>query len=221
MNIYIVSIFPEIFQGFLTGSLVWKAQEKELINIEIVNPRDFSKSKHKQVDDKVYGWWQGMLLMFQPIVEAIEYIIYNKIKWDDYNIIFLAPGKKELNQTIAKTYSKYKNIILLCGRYEGIDSRIEQYFFNKIEKLSIWKYVLMWGEIASMVFIEVVWRLLPGVIKEEDSVYYDSYTKEDDLGFLEHPQYTRPEEIKWLEVPKVLLSGHHKNIENWKNVNSK
>jgi len=221
MNIYIVSIFPEIFQGFLQTSLVWKAQEKKLINIEIFNPRDFTKLKHKQVDDKVYGGWQGMLLMFQPIVDTIDYIIQKKIKWENYNIIYLAPWKKELNQNIAKTYREYKNIILLCGRYEGIDSRIEQYFFNKIEKLSIWKYVLMWGEIASMVFVEVVWRFIPWVIKEEDSVEYDSYTKADDLEFLEHPQYTRPEEINWLKVPKVLLSGHHKNIEIWKNKNSK
>ncbi len=221
MKIYIVSIFPDIFHWFLKESLIWKAQEKNLINIEIFNPRDFSKSKHKQVDDKVYWGWQGMLLMVQPIVDTIEYIIKNKIKWDKYKIVYLAPGKKELNQNIAKDYTKYKDIILLCGRYEGIDYRIEQYFFNKIERLSIWKYILMWGEIASMVFVEVIWRLIPWVIKEEASVKYDSYSKANDLAFLEHPQYTRPEEIKWLKVPKILLSWHHKNIEKWKNVNSK
>ena len=221
MNFFIVSIFPNIFKGFVEESLIWKWINKRIINIQIFNPRDFSAHSNKQVDDKIYWWWKWMLLMFQPIVDCIEYIITKKIKNNNYKIVYLAPTQKILNQNIVQSYLKYSNIILLCGRYEWIDYRIEEYFQNKIERLSIWKYILMGWEVASMVFIEVVSRYVRWVVKETDSIKDDSYTKDSNLSYIEYPQYTRPAEIKWLKVPDVLLSWNHKEIEKWRNVNNK
>lgn len=232
MNIYIVSIFPEIYYSYLKTSLIEKWIKNKKLKIELVNPRDFTYDKHKQVDDEIYGGWKWMLLKAKPVIDSINSIL-EKLKtknWKlltkkSFKIIYLAPSTKILNQEIAFEYSKIKNVILVCGRYEGIDHRFEQYFEsnypNNFEKISIWKYVLMGWEVASMVLIEAMTRLIPWVIKEEDSFMIESYSPEKQMENIEFPQYTRPEEVYWMKVPDILLSWNHKKIEQWRNDNEK
>ena len=221
MNIFIHTIFPEIFESFLNTSLIKKAQEKWILNIKLVNIRDFCHHKQKQVDDKIYGWGAWMLIKAKPIIDSIENTIKeNNLK--NFRIIYLSPSKNILNQEKCFSYSKEENIILLAWRYEWIDFRVEQYFqdkYWKFERLSIWEYVLMWWELPSMVFIESVARLIPWVIKEKDSYIFESYSPEKWMKNIEHPNYTRPEEIYWYKVPEVLLSGHDAKIEEWKKNN--
>ena len=221
MNIYIHTIFPEIFESFLNTSLIKKAQEKWILNIKLVNIRDFCIHKQKQVDDKVYGWWAGMLIKAKPVIDSIENTIQeNNLK--DFKIIYLAPSKNILNQEKCFQYSKEKNIILLAWRYEGIDHRVEQYFqdkYHNFERLSIWQYVLMWGELPAMVFVEAVWRLIPWVIKEKVSYEDESYSVEKWMENIEYPQYTRPYEIYGYKVPDILLSGHDAKIKKRKENN--
>ena len=221
MNIYIHTIFPEIFTSFLNTSLIQKAQSKWILNIKIINMRDFCKHKQKQIDDKVYWWWAWMLKKARPVIDSIENTIKEN-KLQDFKIIYLSPSKNILNQKKCFKYSKEKNIILLAWRYEGIDARVEQYFtdkYNNFERLSIWQYVLLWWELPIMVFIEAVWRLIPGVIKEKDSYTYESYSVEKWMNNIEHSQYTRPDEIYWYKVPEILLSWHDKKIQEWKDEN--
>jgi len=215
MNIFIHTIFPELFNCFLNTSLIKKAQEKNLLNIQLINIRDFCTHKQKQVDDKIYWWGAGMLLKAKPIIDSIEYVIkQNDLK--NFKIIYLAPSKNIFNQQKAFEYSKEENIILLCGRYEGIDYRVEKYFQDKywnFSRLSIWQYVLMWGEIPAMVFIEATARLIPNVISQKDSFIDESYSPEKNMKNIEYPQYTMPQEVYGYKVPDILLSGHHKIIQ--------
>lgn len=221
MNLYIHTIFPEIFRSFLDTSLIKKAQERWKLNIKLVNIRDFCVNKHKQVDDKIYGWWVWMLIKAKPVIKAIEHTIQeNNLK--DFKIIFLSPSKNILNQKKCFNYTKYKDIILLSWRYEWVDARVETYFQEKywnFEKLSIWKYVLLGGELPAMVFIEAVWRLIPWVIKEKDSYINESYSIEKNMKNIEHPQYTKPKDVYGYKVPNVLLSWHDANIEKWRKDN--
>ena len=223
MNIFVHTIFPEIFECFLNTSLIKKARQKWILNIEVVNMRDFCQHKQKQIDDKIYGWWAWMLIKAKPVIDSIEDTI-RKNKLKNFKIIYLAPSENILDQKKCFNYSKEENIILLCGRYEGIDYRVEQYFSDKygnFERLSIWKYVLMWWEIPAMVFIESVGRLVPGVIKEKVSYENESYSPEKWMRNIEYPQYTMPQEIYWYKVPDVLLSWHHKKIEEWRKNNER
>jgi len=223
MNIYIHTIFPEIFESFLNTSLIKKAQEKWILNIKLVNIRDFCTHKQKQVDDKIYGWWVGMLIKAKPVIDSIENTIKeNNLK--DFKIIYLAPSENILDQQKCFDYSKNENIILLAWRYEWIDIRVEQYFqdkYNNFERLSIGKYVLLWWELPAMVFIESVWRLIPWVIKEEMSFKDESYNIEKNMENIEYPQYTRPEEVYGYKVPNILLSWHDAKIEQWRKENEK
>ena len=223
MNIFIHTIFPEIFQSFLQTSLIKKAQEKGILNIKLVNIRDFCTHKQKQVDDKIYGWWAWMLIKAKPVIDSIEYTIkQNNLK--NFKIIYLAPSENILNEQKAFDYAKNENIILLCGRYEWIDHRVEEYFQDKywnFERLSIWQYVLMGGEIPAMVFVEAVWRLVPGVVKEKNSYEDESYNPSKQMKNIEYPQYTMPQEVYGYKVPDVLLSWHHKKIEERRRENEK
>ncbi len=223
MNIYIHTIFPEIFESFLNTSLIKKAQEKWILNIKLINIRNFCTHKQKQVDDKIYGWWAGMLIKAKPVIDSIENTIQeNNLK--NFKIIYLAPSKNILDQEKCFQYSEEKNIILLAWRYEGIDHRVEQYFqdkYHNFERLSIWQYVLMWGELPTMVFVEAIWRLIPWVIKEKVSYEDESYSVEKWMKNIEYPQYTRPDEIYGYEVPDVLLSGHDAKIKEWRKENEK
>ncbi|MBQ3414662.1 MAG: tRNA (guanosine(37)-N1)-methyltransferase TrmD [Clostridia bacterium] len=203
MKFDVLTLFPEMFEA-LKQSIIGKAQEKNLIDINVVNIRDFSKNKHKKADDTPYGGGAGMVIM-----PDIVYDCYNSVKKEDSKVIYLSPQGKVLTQKKVEELSKQKHLILLCGHYEGIDQRV----LDKIvdEEISIGDYVLTGGEIPAMVLIDSVSRYVKGVLKEES-------TKEESFsnGLLEYPQYTKPEIFENTKVPDVLLSGHHENINKWR-----
>jgi len=209
MIIDILTLFPEMFQNVLNTSIIGKAIEKQLVNINCTNIRDFSEDKHNRVDDYPFGGGLGMVMKPEPIYHSI-----NSIKKENSRIIYLSPKGKLYNQEIAKELSKEQHIILLCGHYEGIDNRIVENYIT--DEISIGDYVLTGGEIAAMVILDSVTRLIPGVLSSEES-----YTEESHFnGLLEYPQYTRPREFNGYKVPDVLLSGNHKMINNWRHFKS-
>jgi len=203
MKFDILTLFPEMFDS-INRSIIGKAIEKNLIEINLVNIRDFSKDKHKKVDDTPYGGGAGMVLKPDVVYDA-----YLNIKTDNAKVIYLSPKGKTLNQEKVKELSKEKHIILLCGHYEGIDQRVLDEIVD--EEISIGDYVLTGGEIPAMVLIDSVSRYVEGVITSE-SVEEESFSN----GLLEYPQYTRPEVFLDKKVPDVLLSGHHENIKKWR-----
>ena len=204
MKFSILTLFPEMFD-ILNSSIIGRGIEKGKIDIETVNIRDFSKNKHKKVDDTPYGGGAGMVMMPDVVYDA-----YKSIKTDDAKVIYLSPQGKILNQEKVKKLAKEKHIILLCGHYEGIDQRV----LDEIacEEISIGDYVLTGGELPAMVLIDSVSRYVDGVLNKE-SIEEESFSREN---ILEYPQYTRPEEFLGRKVPEVLLSGHHENIEKWR-----
>ena len=214
MKIFFISIFPEIFPSFLETSLIKKAIDKKILEFEIINPRQFCHDKHQKIDDEIYWWWAGMLMMAKPIIDSVESVI-SKIKWD-FQIIFPSPSTEIWNQKSAHSYSKYENIIFVCGRYEWIDYRFEQYckskYPNNFSKISLWKFVTLWGELPTMTMVESIVRLVPWVIQEECSWQDESYQISQNMENLEYPQYTRPQEVEWFQVPDVLLNWNHKEI---------
>ncbi len=217
----IITAFPEIFDFYLNQSILKKAKEKGIIRIKIHNLRDFSKDSRKTIDDKPFGGGRGMVLKIEPIYKAVKAIQKSKTKRKKSKVILFTPRGKKFNQKIAADFSKLNEIILICGRYEGVDERVVKYLCD--EKISIGDYVLMGGELPALVVIEAVARLVPGVIGKSE-LLKERITKKK--GFLEYPQYTRPEifspkaGVKW-KVPKVLLSGNHKEIEKWRTKHSK
>ncbi len=218
MHIHIVSIFPDIFKSFIETSLIKKAQEKKIISFSFVNPRSFCPWKHQQVDDTIYGWGAGLLMKALPAIEAVESIITKlKRKKASFKIILPSPSKEIFTQKTAHSLNKEKNIIFICTRYEGIDYRFEQYMKKKYKKLfqkiSLWQFITLGGEVPAMIMIEAITRLIPGVIKEEASRQEESYNVQQNMNNLEYPQYTKPEVVLGMKTPKILLSGHHKNIK--------
>lgn len=224
MKIFFISIFPEIFDNFISTSLIKKAKEKWILDFEIINPREFCHDKHQQVDDIIYGWWDGMLMMAQPVIDATNHAI-QQIWSNNFQIIFASPSTEIRDQTYAHRYSKSENLIFVCGRYEWIDYRFEQYFStkypDKFTKISMWRFVTLWWELPSMTMIESIVRLIPWVIKEENSRQNESYQISQNMENLEYPQYTRPQEVEWFTVPEVLMNWNHKEIENRKKENQK
>lgn len=230
MHFHIVSLFPWIFESFLQTSLIEKAQNKNIIKFTINNPRDFCNNKHNQIDDEIYGWWHWMLIMAQPMIDCVNDVIRRinteKTSKKDFLIVNLKPSQTTFDQKLAFNYAtNYKHIIIICGRYEWIDHRFSQYFTkkypNNFVNLSMWKFIVMWWETPAMVLIEAVARLIPGVIWDEESWKQESYTPANNCENIEHPQYTRPQIVEWMEVPKVLLSWHDAKIAEWKEKNSK
>lgn len=207
MKIDILTLFPEMFEGFLNTSIIKRAIDKEIVEIKLHNFRDFSLDKHKHVDDYPYGGGQGMVLMCQPIVDCLKSVVD-----DDSLVILMSPQGMTLKHTVAKQLATSKHLIIICGHYEGFDERIRDYV--DIE-MSIGDYVLTGGELGSMVVCDSVIRLIDGAIKQE-SHDDDSFAQ----GLLEYPQYTRPVEFDGNTVPDVLLSGHHKNIAYWRHYQS-
>ena len=203
MKFDVLTLFPEMFE-ILNQSIIGKAIEKELIDINLINIRDFSKDKHKKVDDTPYGGGAGMVMKPDVVYDA-----YQSIKDRNAKVIYMSPQGKPLNQKKVEELSKENHLIILCGHYEGIDQRV----LDKIvdEEISIGDYVLTGGEIPAMVLIDSVSRYVEGVLKE-DSIKEESFSN----GLLEYPQYTRPEIFEGMKVPEVLLSGHHENIEKWR-----
>ncbi len=208
MRFDIITIFPSFFDSFLAESLISKALRKETILIGVLNLRDFALDKHKTVDDKPYGGGPGMLLKIDPLVAALESI---KRKSPRSRVILLTPSGKPFTQKKAITLSKkYDHLVFLCGRYEGFDARIKKFVD---EEISIGPYVLNGGEIAAMAIIESIARLVPGVIGNKQSLIEETHATE---GMGEYPQYTRPEDFRGMKVPKVLLSGDHRQVAEWR-----
>lgn len=209
MKIQIISLFPEMFPPVLETSMLWKAKDKGIVEFEYINLRDFGLGKRKQVDDIVYGGGDGMLLKPEPLISAIEDA---KKKSAKAKVILMTPRGQQFDQAKAKKLANdNKDLIFVCGRYEGYDERITEFVDVQI---SIGDYVLTGGELPAMAVIDSVVRLLPGVLGGETSAEIESFT--DEGKTLEYPQYTRPEIYRGMHVPEVLLSGNHKKIEQWR-----
>lgn len=208
MKIDILTLFPEMFDGFLNSSIIKRAREKNQISIEIHNFRDYSPFKNKQVDDYSYGGGAGMVLMCEPIFNAIE-----ALRDEDTLVIMMTPSGKTFTQSKALELSTKKHLILLCGHYEGFDERIKTIID---EQISIGDFVLTGGEVPAMAITDAITRLIPGVINEES---LSSETFNDDL--VDYPVYTKPANFRGMEVPTVLLSGHHANINKWREAERK
>jgi len=212
MKIQIITLFPEMFEGVLGNSMLWKAQDRDIVSYELINLREFGLGSRKQVDDTPYGGGDGMLLKPEPLVAAIE-----QAKRNDPEAIVLLPTPRgtQYKQSDAKRLAGGKGLILICPRYEGYDERVTRWVD---EQYRIGNYVLTGGELPAMVVIDSVVRLLPGVLGGETSADIESFQSDDQT--VEFPQYTRPEEFRGLKVPDVLLSGHHADIERWRKSHS-
>ena len=208
MKFDVLTLFPEMFDS-LKQSILGRAAEKDLIDINLINIRDFSKDKHKKVDDTPYGGGAGMVMMPNVIYDAVQ-----SVNEPNAKVIYLSPQGKTLTQKKVETLSQEKHLILLCGHYEGIDQRVIEEVVD--EEISIGDYVLTGGEIPAMVLIDTVSRYVDGVLSKE-SILEESFAS----GLLEYPQYTRPEIFRGKRVPEVLLSGHHENIDKWRKEQSK
>ena len=208
MNFTFISLFPEIIRSALNESITKRAIEKSLISFETINPRDYLKPKER-IDDKVYGGGPGMLLKSEPLMKAIDDAT-SKFDRSESKIIYLSPKGKPFTQETAETLALEKNIIFICGRYEGIDQRIIDHYVD--DEISIGDYVLSGGELPALVVFDAITRNIEGVLGDDSSLEQESFSG----GLLEYPQYTRPEKMKLGDVPKELLSGNHAVIEQWR-----
>ncbi len=206
MKIDIITLFPEMFKGTFEESIVKRAQEKELVEINIHHMRDCATDKHNTLDDKPYGGGGGMVLMVEPIYKALK-----DLKTKNSKVVLLTPQGKVFNQKKAQQLSKFKHLILIAGHYEGFDERIREHLIE--EEISIGNYVLTGGELPAMVVVDSIARLIPGVLGAEESLIDETHTKP---GYTKYPVYTRPESFKGWKVPETLLSGNHKEIEKWR-----
>ena len=211
MTIQIITLFPEMFEGVLGSSMLWKAQKNKLVKYSLINLRDFGIGPRKQVDDIPYGGGDGMVLRPEPLFAAVESA---KKEHPAAKILLMTPRGQSFNQAKARELAKKgEDLIIICGRYEGYDERV----VNLVdEQISIGDYVLTGGELPAMVIVDAVTRLIPGVLGGATSAELESFS--DGIN-REHPQYTRPEEFQGLSVPKVLLSGHHRDIQDWRKAN--
>lgn len=203
MKIDILTLFPNMFENVFNESIIKRAIDKKIVDIKIHDIRDYTTDKHNRVDDYAFGGGKGMVLMPEPVYNAIE-----DVKTKDSIVIMMTPQGKTYNQKMAYQFSKQKHIIILCGHYEGFDERIRSFVDLEI---SVGDYVLTGGEIPSMIMVDSIVRLVDGVI-EPDSHLYDSFNN----NLLDYPVYTKPVEFKNMKVPDVLLSGHHENIRKWR-----
>jgi tRNA (guanine37-N1)-methyltransferase len=207
MRIDILTIFPEMFEGPFSHSIVKRAKEKGLVEIHLHNIRDYAMDKHRRVDDYPFGGGAGMVMMIEPVLNCIEGLKNDR----DYDeIIFMTPDGEKFDQPIANQLSILKNIILLCGHYKGIDERLREHVITR--EISIGDYVLSGGELAAAVVTDSIVRILPGVLGDETSALSDSFQD----GLLSPPVYTRPADYKGWKVPEILLSGHDRKIAEWR-----
>ena len=212
MNYHVLTLFPEMIENGMNTSITGRAITKGLLSLEAINIRDFAFNKHQKVDDYPYGGGAGMLMQAEPVYLSYESIaerIGRKPR-----VIFLTPQGKTFNQDMAKEFALEEDLVFLCGHYEGIDERALESIVT--DYVSIGDYVLTGGELPAMVVIDSVSRLVPGVLNNDESAQTESFSD----GLLEYPQYTRPANYKGIEVPEVLLSGHHGNIEKWRHEKS-
>lgn len=212
MKFDIITIFPKIFDSYFSETILSRAQKKGLIEIKTHDLRQWTEDNHKSVDDSPYGGGPGMVMMVEPIYKAVEAVKKDK---KTRVILFSAKGKS-YTQEDARRLAQYEQIIMICGRYEGVDERVAQHIAD--EELSVGNFVLTGGEIPAMIVVDSVARLVPGVLGKEESLAQESFSEE---GYLEYPQYTRPEDFKGWRVPEILLSGDHKKIEEWREKNHK
>ncbi|MEV3632729.1 tRNA (guanosine(37)-N1)-methyltransferase TrmD [Paenibacillus larvae] len=209
MKIDVLTLFPAMFEGVFTSSILGKAQEKGIVSLKSVNFRDYANNKHNTVDDYPYGGGGGMVLKPEPIFSAVEDLVpEGHVKRP--RVILMCPRGETFSQKKAEELAGEEHLIFICGHYEGYDERIREHLIT--DELSIGDYVLTGGELPAMVIIDSVLRLLPGVLGNEMSAVTDSFS----TGLLEHPHYTRPVNFRGWKVPELLLSGHHKNIEGWR-----
>jgi len=209
----IITIFPHIFESYFSESIIKRAQKRGLIKINIHNLRDYTSDKHKTVDDKPYGGGPGMVMMVEPIFKAVSVLKRSKVKNQKLKVILFSPKGKKFDQKMAKRFSKLDRLIMICGRYEGVDERVAKHIAD--EEISVGDYILTGGELPAMIVVDAVTRLIPGVLGKYESL-------EEIKG--SYPAYTRPEKFypdprnkrKVWRVPKVLLSGNHKKIEEWR-----
>ncbi len=204
MKIEVLTLFPEMFAGPLDASIVQRAREKKLLNLQVINLRDYTHDRHKTMDDKPFGGGPGMLLKPEPIFEAVENLAQKKTR-----MVLLTPVGRKFNQSIARELSQEEHLLLICGSYEGFDERVRRLAHDE---LSIGDYVLTNGALPAMVIIDAVTRLLPGVLGDDESSRDESFSHD----LLEYPHYTRPADFRGMKVPEVLLSGNHAEIEKWR-----
>jgi len=204
IKIDIITIFPEMFEGPFNVSIIKRAKEKGLVNISIHNLRDYTTDKHRSVDDYPYGGGSGMVMKPEPIFRAVR-----ALRKEDSEVILLSPSGDLFNQKMAEEFAQKSHLILICGRYEGIDERVKTIITREI---SIGDYVLSGGEIPAMVIVDTVVRLIPGAVGDPNSLREESFQ----WGILEYPHYTHPRDFEGLKVPEVLLSGDHEKIRRWR-----
>jgi tRNA (guanine37-N1)-methyltransferase len=217
MKIDILTLFPEMFVGPFSESILKRAQDKSLVQLNVHNLRDWAENKHKMVDDKPYGGGAGMVLMVEPIYNALKDLKTNKHK--NQKTILLSPQGQVFNQQKAKELSDFEHLILIAGHYEGFDERIRENLID--EEISIGNYVLTGGELPAMVIADTIIRLIPGVLGDSESLSDETHSQLTETAKsistnIKYPVYTRPENFKGWKVPDILLSGHHKEIKEWR-----
>lgn len=222
MKIDIITIFPKMFAPVLDESIIKRAQTKSLVKLKVHNLRDYSGDRHRKIDARPFGGGPGMVFRSEPIFRAVEKLVNGqwsivngskkilRRKKSNTKVVLLTPQGKRLDQEMAKKLSKCKHLILICGHYEGIDERVRQKLVTN--EVSIGDYILTGGELPAMVLIDTVVRLLPGVLGKDESTHFESFSH----SLLEYPQYTRPAVYRGMRVPKILLSGKHKLISQWR-----
>lgn len=208
MVVDILTLFPEMFTGPFDASIIKRAREKGLVEINLINIRDFSRNKHRTVDDTPYGGGAGMVMAAEPLFEAMDWI--RARRGEPGRVILLCPAGRPFNQEVAAELAREEHLVLICGHYEGIDERVAEHLVT--DEISIGDYVLTGGELPAMVVVDAVCRLIPGVLGERASAQEESFAD----GLLEYPHYTRPREYRGYRVPEVLLSGHHEKIRLWR-----
>ncbi len=214
MRFDILTLFPDMFPGYMSQSILNKSIERGLVEIHVHNMRDWAKSRHNKIDDTPYGGGPGMILMVEPIVNCVRDV--QAMTSETGTVIVTTPQGQRLNQPMVEELAVNKRMILLCGRYEGFDQRVIDIL--KPQEISIGDYILNGGEVASMVLVDSLVRMVPGVLGDEQSSWDDSFSRGNRM--LEYPQYTRPREFEGQSVPDILLSGNHGEIERWRKAKS-
>jgi tRNA (guanine37-N1)-methyltransferase len=209
MRFDIITVFPELFSGVLDCGILRRARQSGLVDVRIVNLRDFTKDRHRSVDDRPYGGGEGMVFMPAPLFEAVEFCHGGRGS-EESQVVLLTPQGKTWSQNLASEFSTIPQLILICGRYEGVDQRVIDCLVDR--EISIGDFVLSGGEIPAMVVLDSVVRLIPGALGCRESAINESFS----TGLLDYPQYTRPAEFRGQSVPEVLLSGDHARIEKWR-----